>query len=124
MISIRVQMLAAVFNKKCSDELLSVFKEAMNRFPIAVLKAAFHRAEQNLDRFPTPKTMLTLCGEACPSDVWRYHYAKLEAQDPETGAPIVARRDPENGDTLYRAGDCPEGRAFLARLRSIAGKAA
>ena len=141
-ISIRIQMLAAVFSKKCPDELISVFKSNLNRFPITVLMKAFSRAETELERFPTPRIIASMCGEAMPSEMWRYDYKS--GTDPD-GVPCLIDPDPwcdncrksrnehpneacsyftdEHGAKyLYRPQDCPEGRGFLQKMSALAGR--
>lgn len=116
LISIRVQMLAAVFNRKTSDAMVSVYKDALQGYPMPVLGKAFTQAEQTLERFPTPKIMRSLANEAMPSEAWRYRYSKAESRDPETGMVVTVLIDPASGDELFRMNDCPEGRAFAAKL--------
>jgi len=116
LISIRIQMLAAVFNRKTSDEMVRVYKDALQGYPMTVLGKAFTFAEQTLERFPTPKVMRSLANEAMPSEAWRYRYRKAESNDPETGMIVPVLIDPVNGDELFRMSDCPEGRAFQKKL--------
>ena len=141
-VSIRVQMLAAVFGKKCPDDLIAVFKKHLNKFPIPILSKAFTRAETELEKFPTPRIVISMCGEAMPSEMWRYNYQP--GYDPD-GVPCLIDPDPWcdmcrlprsehptktclfvdnlNARYMYRADDCPEGRTFLAKLRELAGRA-
>ena len=122
----RVEMLAAVFSRKLSDEMLIVFQEALHGYPKETLKRAFLKAERELDRFPTPKAMRLLCNEEMPSGAWKYHFTPKLGNDPETGKPIRILIDPDpmpgRARELYKAEDCPEGREFLAKLKEIAGK--
>jgi len=121
-IGIRVQMLGQALGGKMTDEKIRVFKDALERFPTRVMSVAFTRAEQQLERFPTPKLMQTICGECMPSNSWMYDYKKRESRDPETGRTITVAIDPVTGDQLFRPQDCPEGRAFLNKFRELAGK--
>lgn len=118
----RVEMLGAVFNRKVTEQLIAVFQDTLTGYPVSALKKAFTKAEGQLERFPTPKIMKLMCNEEMPSGAWKYHYRDAEGKDPETGRPIRIKIDPETGEKLYRAGDCPEGRAFLEKLASIAGR--
>lgn len=67
LISIRVQILITLFGKKVSPEsqeaLVRVFCDGLERFPADSLVRGFTKAEQDLDRFPTPKIMRELCSE-------------------------------------------------------------
>ena len=122
----RVEMIGAVYSRKTSPEMITVFQEALEGYPISVLKKAFLRAERELEKFPTPKTMRQLCNEEMPSNSWKYHYKQVPGTDPETGAPITIYIDPDplpgKSNELYRATDCPEGRRFLASPRELAGR--
>lgn len=94
LISIRVQMLITVFGKKVSLDSLTaltrVFCDGLDRFPVDCLVRGFTKAEQDLERFPTPKVMRELCSEfsATQQDVRR----GCEACD-FTGWKLVDRED-------------------------------
>ena len=124
LIGIRIQMLAAVFNRKSNDELERVYKDSLQGFPLTVLGKAFTKAEQELERFPTPKVMRALGNESMPSQAWRYRYGRAESRDPETGMAVQVLIDPENGDQMFLMGDCPEGRAFQKKLTEFKKRAA
>jgi hypothetical protein len=138
----RIQMLAAVFSKKCPDELVSVFKAHLNRFPVTVLMKAFSRAETELERFPTPRILASMCGEAMPSGMWRYNFQpghdsngveclidpdpmcdscrKPRSEHPNQACACFT--DEREAKYMYRPQDCFEGRAFLYMLKEVAGK--
>ncbi len=119
----RIEMLGGVFSRKVSEQMIMVFQEALAGYPKEVLKKAFQHAERELERFPTPKIMRALCNENMPSESWKYNYKEIDGKDPETGRPIKIRIDPapihKGEEMLYRADDCPEGRAFLAAFREM-----
>jgi len=135
----RILMLAAVFNRKTSDELVEVFREILRGYPFNALQKAFSKAESTLERFPTPKMMRELCNEEMPSGLWRYDFKP--GKDPN-GVPCLIDPDPScdscrepkslhpnrhcqifrdrlDAKYMYRPQDCPEGRAFLAALKSF-----
>ena len=112
-------MLAAVFNRKSNGEMERVYKDALQGFPMPVLGKAFTKAEQQLERFPTPKMMRGLANESMPSETWRYRYQLVESHDPETGMAVQVLIDPATGDEMFQMGDCPEGRAFHKKLLEI-----
>lgn len=91
----RVEMLAAVFSKKTTAELIVVWEQSLKEYPVSALKAAFTKAERNLERFPTPKTMRALCNENMPSQAWRYDFQPALKNDPETGKPVRVLIDPD-----------------------------
>ena len=119
----RIEMLAAVFSRKISEEMIIVFQDALAGYPNDVLKKSFTQAERSLERFPTPKMMRSLCNENMPSESWRYHYKETDGTDPETGQPVKIWIDPDpihkGEELLYRADDCPEGRAFLKAFKEL-----
>jgi hypothetical protein len=119
-IRIRVQMLGSALGRKTNADLLDIFHRHLSRFTIGTLRRAFDKAEGELERFPTPHRMAEIAAGFLPSSMWKYDYRDIKATDPETGATVDAKRDPENGETLYRREDCPEGRAFLAFLKALA----
>src|SRR6266568_2111735 len=96
LISIRLQMLITVFGKRTNDESLEalkrVFCEALENFPERVIMKGFGKAEQELDRFPTPKAMRTICAEVMPPNTWRYDYKP--GVDPE-GQECLIDPDPD-----------------------------
>jgi hypothetical protein len=143
-IDLRVKMLAAVFGRKITDDLIIVFKRVLGVFSTRVLGKAFSKAEAELERFPTPKQMAAIAGELMPSGLWRYNFEPGEAPDPDTGMLVNVLIDPDPScdvcreprsrhphdkctgmvdelyaHAMYRPQDCPEGRAFLAVLRKI-----
>jgi hypothetical protein len=153
LISIRLQMLIDVFGKRVTDEgleaLRRIYCDALENFPEKVICKGFSRAEQTLERFPTPKTLAGICGEAMPPQTWRYDFRPSEDVDPEFGTPVKVLIDPDPncaqcrapksehptsackeyktsglGDdrVMFKPQDCPEGRAFLKKLREIAGR--
>ena len=145
LISIRLQMLITVFGKRTTDESLEglkrVFCEALENFPERVILKGFGKAEQELDRFPTPRAMREICGEAMPPNTWRYHYEP--GTDPE-GNPCLIDPDPdcdhcneprswhpsakcpmfsgERRKYMYRPQDCEEGREFLKQLAILGSR--
>jgi hypothetical protein len=123
LISVRLQMLCSLFGKRVAEENWDTFKrvycEGLENFPADALSRGFKKAEQNCERFPSPKLMRDLCGEFI-SGAYRYNFRPMDARDPETGAPVKAKQDMDTGEMLYRATDCPEGRAFLAKLAELA----
>lgn len=141
-IKVRVLMLAAVFNRKASDELVEVFREILSKYPFTALQKAFSKAESTLERFPTPKQMREMCNEEMPSSAWRYDFKP--SHDPK-GVPCLIDPDPccdscrepksvhphrkcaffqdrLDAKYMYRPQDCPEGRGFLAALREFKKK--
>lgn len=138
-ISVRVQMLAAAMNRKCSDEMVEIFKRHLNRFPINVLNKAFTRAESEMERFPAVRQVASMCGEAMPSEGWRYNFQPgvdnngvkcLIDPDPccdvcrkqwsehptPTCKAVVSEREAQ---FMYRPQDCFEGRGFLHMLETM-----
>lgn len=116
-ISIRTQMLMAVFGKKENSDLVAVFKRHLNRYSTWILGKAFTRAETELDRFPTVRWLVGACEQLKPSSVWKYSYKESVDAD---GVPC--KIDPESGDKLYLPQNCAEGRKFLKVLAELAGK--
>jgi hypothetical protein len=143
-------MLCAVFGRRGSEERKRVFCDALERFPLDVISRAFSIAEQELERFPTPRVMREICQRIAPSTSWKYFSRPSEDKDPETGKPVTVLIDPDPNCavcrepkfahptkqcTVYHSsglGDdrvmfspqhCPEGREFLAELRNIANRA-
>lgn len=157
-VSVRVQILASVFNRKISDELIRVFKDALERFPTKVMSEAFRKAEQQLERFPSPKLMQTICGECLPPQTWRYNFVPAKGRDPENKTEVNILIDPDpscarcreprsehpirktahgillftcqeyrasglgNDEEMFLPQHCPGGRAFLSKLRELAGR--
>jgi hypothetical protein len=150
----RVELLGAVFNRKVRPAMTVVFQEALEGYPYGTIQQAFIKAERELERFPTPKAMRTLCNESMPSQSWRYDFQPALGKDPETGKPIRVLIDPDpncrvcrgprsqhpyktltrsgatkiiceryvgekEDEVMYRAEDCPEGRAFTALWKSM-----
>lgn len=117
-IRIRTRKLFSIFNRKKSDELVSVYQRTLGRVPIQSLNLGFNHAEERCERPPTPKQMLEICNEYRPSESWRYNF--VPGVD---GDGIAVLIDPSAASPaerfLYRPQDCPEGRAFLARLKEI-----
>lgn len=116
-ISIRTQMLMAVFGKRENDDLIAVFKRHLNRYSERIVAAAFSKAESELERFPTVRAMVGICETLKPSGVWKYNYKDDVDQD---GVPC--KIDPETKEKLYLPQNCKEGREFLRALAKIAGK--
>jgi len=146
LISLRIRMLAAVFGKKITNDMIEVYQRVLRRFPIKVLSKAFRRAESDLEKLPTPKILGVMCGEAMPSTMWRYNFTRSQAPNPE-GMLVDVLIDPDpscdvcreprsvhpskrcpdfidkfNAEVMYRPQDCAEGRAFLAKLKEVAGR--
>ena len=121
LIRIRLQMLMAVFGKRLADEhqgaFYDVYLRNLEKYPVGVLTKAFAKAEQELERFPTPKILREICNSEMPSQTWKYHYK--DATDDEG---IPCKVDPETGEHLYLPQNCPEGREFLAKLSELAEK--
>jgi hypothetical protein len=88
-------MLAAVFNHKVNENLIAVFQDALKGYPGGVLQSAFIKAERQLERFPTPKVMRSLCNEDMPSRAWRYDFAVGSGIDPESGREVQILIDPD-----------------------------
>lgn len=116
-ISIRTQMLMAVFGKKENPDLVSVFKRHLNVYPVWILGKAFTRAETELERFPTVRWLLGACEQLRPSSLWKYSY-----KDSVDEAGVPCKLDPESGEKLYLPQNCPEGREFLEALAKLAEK--
>jgi hypothetical protein len=128
------------------------FVRVLENFSVGTITETFSRAETDLERFPTPRALLAIAKDLAPSqNNWRYNYAPAERPDPETDASVNILLDPDpscsvcrdprslhpssrcqtwqdsppelgTNAEMYRPQDCPEGRAFLATLRTIAGK--
>lgn len=141
-ISIRTQMLMAVFGKKENADLVSVFKRHLNRYPTWILGKAFTRAETELERFPTVRWLVGACEQLKPSSVWKYSYK--DSTDDE-GIPCKIDPDPDcdvcrkswsqhphekcsevvdklHAKFMYKPQDCPEGREFLQAMARLAEK--
>lgn len=116
-ISIRTQMLMAVFGKKENADLISVFKRHLNAYPVWILGKAFTRAETELERFPTVRWLMGACEQLKPSSMWRYSY-----KDSVDEAGVPCKLDPETGEKLYLPQNCPEGREFLEAMAKLAEK--
>jgi hypothetical protein len=124
-----------------------VFEEVLKNYPKAVIQKAFTKAESELERFPTPKIMRTICSESMPSQTWRYDFEPSVDYDAESEVRVLIDPDPTCsicrepksihplkkcgrytpsglGDdrVMFRPQDCPEGREFLLKLRKIAGQ--
>ena|SRR5690348_3569064 len=67
LISIRLQMLVDVFGKRVSSDSMEALKrvycDALSVFPALTISKAFAHAEQECERFPTPKQMKIFCAE-------------------------------------------------------------
>jgi hypothetical protein len=118
-------MLMGLFGKKITDDQLDTMKrvyfEALENMSTEAITGGFKRAEQTLDRFPTPRAMRDLCADCETGGLERYDYGDSRAIDPGTGQEVAVKIDPITREILYKAEDCPEGREFLATLRRIAG---
>lgn len=141
-IQTRVQILFAVFSKKSSEELVLVFQNRLEQFSQPVLRKVFDRCESELERFPTVKQVLGFCYTERPSETWRYNYVPstdehgvecLEDPDPNCSRcreprslhPHAKCQEYEStlqNHLLYRPQNCPEGKAFLALMESMAVK--
>jgi hypothetical protein len=132
----RVEMIAAVFSRKISEQMVVVFQDALQLYPKGAVKKAFAKAEQGLERFPTPKIMRDLCNAEMPSRGWAYHF--LDGKDANG---VACRLDPDpNCDYcreprslhprkscagfagsiyMYKPEDCEEGRAYLAKIQEL-----
>lgn len=123
-------MLAEVYGKRPKPEqmeaLKRVFCDALENLPESAISKGFSKAEQVLERFPTPKAMRELCSEFVPNEAWRRDYKAADGTDPETGDQVRVLIDPApespKDRSMYRPQDCPEGRLFLLKLRSLARK--
>jgi hypothetical protein len=131
------------------EALKRVYCDALQNFTKQAISAGFSKVEKNCDRFPTPKLLAYVCQENMPSEAWRYSFSPYEDQDPETGETVSVIIDPDPtcytcreprsshpskrckqytksglGDdrVMFRPQDCPEGRAFLAKLKEISEK--
>lgn len=67
LIGIKLQVLISVFGRRISEDNLEqlkrVYCEAMVSFGPTAIVAAFKHAEQECERFPTPKQMRIFCSE-------------------------------------------------------------
>jgi hypothetical protein len=124
LISVRIQMLMALFGKKVNEEgfesVKRVYCDALEGFDTDAITGGFKKAEQSCERLPSPRLLRDFCGEFSAGGAWRYSYTPSRALDPETKAPVDVKIDPVTKEVLYKAHDCPEGRAFLKKLREIA----
>lgn len=128
LISVRLQMLMSLFGKKVTDDgfesIKRVYCDSLENFATDAISGGFKKAEQNCERFPSARAMREFCTDCSASGLWRYNYTPSKAQDPETKAIVDVRIDPVTKEVLYKAEDCPEGRAFLVKLRELAGRSA
>jgi hypothetical protein len=116
-IRVRAMQLMFVFGKKQNSEMARVFSEVLIHYPESVLMKAFSRAERECERMPTPKVMRALCNEEMPSQAWQYDFKR--GIDPNRIPCLIDPTGKGDKKFMYRAEDCPEGRAFLAKLREI-----
>jgi hypothetical protein len=115
----RLEMLCAVFNRKCSDQLIVVYQDCLEKFPPFAVKKGFTKAETELERFPTPKILRELCQGQMPSSGWQYTYKDSTSLDRDTGQIVPCKIDPVTNEELFRPQNCKEGRAFLAKLKEL-----
>lgn len=138
-IRIKTQALGEIHNRKVTEGMISVFTRALHGYPIEALEKGFRIAEEQLERFATPKKMIEICNDQMPSGMWRYTYKSGVGPDgvaclidPDPDCDTCHKRKSEHPTAhcdfvdnrqsryLYRAVDCEEGRAFLAALAKLA----
>jgi hypothetical protein len=116
---------AALYGRKLKQEAINVWMRLFVSVPVGVLVIALEDVTTDSERMPTPGHLKKAISAARERLAFRtppeeYQYRKSMAKDPETGAMVTVLIDPKEQDALlYRAQDCPEGRAFLEKLRSI-----
>ena len=124
LIGIRLQMLIDVFGKRVTDEgleaLKRVYGDALEKLPASTISQGFTRAEQECERFPTPKLLKDICSQFMPSSAWKYDYKP--GKDANGIACLIDPTETGPIRFMYRPQDCAEGRAFLANLRKVANK--
>jgi hypothetical protein len=118
-IATRIKMLGSALGRRTNQDLIDVFQRNLERFKIGELQKAFDKAESELEWFPSPRKMTEMAAGFRASPLWKYSYRDVKATDPETGAIVHAKLDPINGEVLYRAHDCPEGRPCLASYKLL-----
>lgn len=98
--------------------LVRIWQERLAPYSEEVLTKAFWHIEGHDDKFPSTARCIEVCGLMSPNKHTPFY--------PETTDPKGVRcwRDPENGEFLYRAPDCPEGQQFLKTLAQVAQKIA
>ena len=112
--------LADAFGKaRVSDGLKGIWAERLASFDEMVLERAFSFIETNDERFPTVSRCIRICRENVPyKSPYNYEdfrrFRKTKDKDD-----VTCVMDIENKELLYRAVDCPEGRAFLAKLAEV-----
>lgn len=138
-ISVRTGMLATVYGVKENPSRVDVFVRHLKTVPLETLKKAFDKAEIAFEKMPSPKKVGELCGEFMPSQSWRYNFQPGHDRE---GTPCLLDPDPDcdacrepwskhptltcakpvdklGARYMYKPQDCPEGRAFLAKLREV-----
>lgn len=146
LIRIRMLMLIQVLGKRVTDDnletFLAVYVDSLQGFGQGTLTRAFKRAEQELERFPTPKILKEICNMEAPSNNWRYNFTP--GVD-DNGVPCLIDPDPDCDECrepirlhptkkcftavdkrqakfMYRPQNCEEGREFLAKLKEFSAK--
>ena len=117
----RVKLLADVLGaKEPTDGRIMSFQDGLERYCESALRKAFNRAEQELERFPTPKTMKSFCNEESPSESWKYDF---KPGNDNNGNKCLIDPNAEGADRfMYLPQNCEEGKRFLAKLKEIAGR--
>jgi hypothetical protein len=111
--------LAEAFSRNVRDNLVPIWQERLSHFDIEVLKKCFAFIECNDERFPSVARCIRLCRENTPRES-DYDYddkSRYSQTFDKDGKPCII--DMEKKEMLYRAEDCEEGRAFLAKLKEV-----
>lgn len=138
-IGVRTGMLATVYGAKENQARCEVFIRHLKNVPLSALKKAFDKAEIAFEKMPSVKKVGELCSELMPSQTWRYNFTPgtdkqgvvcLIDPDPdcdvcrepwskhphEKCSQVVNKLDARH---MHKPQDCPEGRAFLAKLAEV-----
>jgi hypothetical protein len=101
------------------DSLVGIWQENLRSYSEVVLNRAFAFIERNDEKFPSVSRCLRVCRENTPYKSEsnyedRRRYSKTKDKE---GVPCII--DMKEKSMMYRAVDCAEGRAFLAKLKEV-----
>lgn len=107
------ERLGHAFGRNVKDTLVRIWQERLAVFTEQVLRAAFYHIEGHDDKFPAVSRCIEVCGIVAPDRKSPFYPEGVDNRG-------VKCWIGENGEYLYAANDCPEGRAFLQKLREVA----